>query len=228
MLGFAPRYVQVWCRAAYAYELLDWDEHTGYRLAPHIAALLLDPSDPQFMGGRFQFYAALYEDFRAFPTYLRTGEIWPRSAHDPWLLEALKNTTKPDAAMLTEHVLPHAPHTLAQIEQSGALLDIGSGAGFHLVHYARRFPHAHVVGIESDAASVELARQTIAVAGVAERVEIRHADANVLDDAQAYDLITMNIALHETGGPAEYRNVLRRVRRALKSNGTLKRWWAAA
>jgi hypothetical protein len=31
----------------------------------------------------------------------------------------------------------------------------------------------------------------------------------------------MNIALHETGGPAEYRNVLGRVRRALKPEGTL-------
>jgi hypothetical protein len=97
-LGFAPRYVQVWCRAAYAFALLDWEEHSGYHLAPHMAELLLDPTDPQFSGGRIQFYTALYEDFRAFPEYLRTGGVWPRSAHDPWLLEALKNATKPDAA----------------------------------------------------------------------------------------------------------------------------------
>src|SRR5687768_11180056 len=29
-LGFHPRYVAVWCRAAYAFELLDWDESAGY------------------------------------------------------------------------------------------------------------------------------------------------------------------------------------------------------
>ena len=50
-LGYVPRYVQVWCRAAYAFELLDWDEAAGYRLAPHMGALLLDPTDSQFMGG---------------------------------------------------------------------------------------------------------------------------------------------------------------------------------
>jgi hypothetical protein len=101
-LDFNPRYVQVWCRAAYAFELLDWDEESGYRLAPHMGTLLLDSTDPQFLGGRIQFYTALYEDFRAFPKYLRTGEVWPRSAHDPWVLEALKNTTKPDCIVLTQ------------------------------------------------------------------------------------------------------------------------------
>ena len=68
------RYVQVWCRGAYAFELLDWDERAGYQLAPHMESLLLDPTDPQFLGGRIQFYTALYEDYRAFPnTCARAG-----------------------------------------------------------------------------------------------------------------------------------------------------------
>ena len=33
-LDYNLRYVQVWCRGAYAFELLDWDERSGYRLAP--------------------------------------------------------------------------------------------------------------------------------------------------------------------------------------------------
>ena len=220
-LGFAPRYVQVWCRAAYAYELLDWDEQAGYRLAPQMAALLLDPTDPQFSGGRIQFYAALYEDFHAFPTYLRSGEVWPRSAHDPWLLEASKNATKPDAAMITEVVLPQAKETLTRLEQGGTILDIGAGAGFALVYYATRFPKARLVGLELDIPSIELAQRAIAEAGLADRIELRREDANQLNDEQVYDLVTMNLALHETGGPAEYSNVLSRVRRALKSAGTV-------
>jgi cyclopropane fatty-acyl-phospholipid synthase-like methyltransferase len=77
-----------------------------------------------------------------------------------------------------------------------------------------------VIGLEFDAPSVELARRTVAEAGLDDRVDIRHGDANQLDDESTYDLVTMNIALHETGGPAEYRNVLRRVHRALKPGGT--------
>ena len=74
-LGYVIRYVQVWCRGAEAFELLDWEEQSGYKLAPYLETLLLDSTDPQFMGGRFQFYTALYEDYKAFPNYLETGDI---------------------------------------------------------------------------------------------------------------------------------------------------------
>ncbi len=220
-LAYHPRYVAVWCRAAYAFGLLEWEDDVGYRLADHVASLLLDPTDPQYMGGRIQFYTALYEDYRAFPESLRTGRIWPRSEHDPWLLEALKNLTKPDAVVLIDRVLPQAPAALARLEAGGSLLEIGPGGGYALAHYAQRFPHARIVGLEFDAPSVELARKTVVEAGVADRVDLRHGDANALEDESAYDLVVMNIVLHETGGPENYRNVLARSRRALRPGGTI-------
>lgn len=220
-LDLDGRYVQLWCRSAYAFELLEWDHAAGYRLTPELRTVLLDTADPLFMGGRMQFFAALYEDFRAYPDYLTTGGVWPRSDHDPWLLEALKNTTKPDSGVWTETVLPQAPATLARLEQGGRLLDIGAGAGFALIHYANRFPAAEVVGVEFDEPSYLLARQAIADAGLGDRVKVRHDDANQLTDTDTYDLVTMSITLHETGGPEQYRNVLARVHRALKPGGTL-------
>ena len=220
-LAYDGPYVRVWCRAAYAFEYLDWDETTGYRLAPHMETLLLDLDDHQFVGGRVQFYTALYEDFRAFPESLRTGRVWPRSEHDPWLLEALKNLTKPDAVVLTEHVLLQAPATLARLEAGGTMLELGPRGGHALAHFARRFPRARIAWIEFDEPSVDLARRTLDDAGLTDRAEVRHGDANELEEEAAYDLIAMNIVLHETGGPTEYRNVLRRIRRALKPGGTV-------
>lgn len=220
-MGYTVRYVQVWCRGAYAFELLDWDETSGYRLAPHMEPLLLDGSDPQFMGGRIQFVTALYEDYRAFPEHLRTGKVWPRSAHDPFLLQALTNTTKPDCVMITEQVLPQAPDTLARLDAGGHVLDIGAGGGHHVMHYARRFPQARITGVESDILSIELAHRVLAEANLTDRVEIREIDANNLEDENVFDLVTLNVTLHETGGWAEYENVLSRVRRALKPGGTV-------
>jgi SAM-dependent methyltransferase len=220
-LDYAPRYVQVWCRAAYAFELLDWDASSAYRLAPHMDALLLDAADPQFMAGRIQMYTAFYEDYIAFPKYLKTGAIWPRSDHDPLILTALKNLTKPDSVAITDHVLPQAADAASRLAAGGRLLDIGAGAGFHLLHYARRFPEAELIGLELDEPSVALARQAIAEANAGERVSIQHGDANRLEYENWFDVVTMNIALHETGGPAEHRNVLKRVCRALKPGGTL-------
>ena len=116
--------------------------------------------------------------------------------------------TRPDAVVLTDHVLPQAPETLTRLEDGGVMLEIGPGGGFALTHYAGRFPTARVVGLEFDARSVALARQTVAEAGVTERVEIRHGDANLLDEQETFDLVVMDITLHETGGPPEYLNVL--------------------
>ena len=123
--------------------------------------------------------------------------------------------------MFTEHVLPQGPETLEKLEQGGKILDVGAGGGYHALHYAERFPNAQDVGLEFAAPSLALARQTVAQAGLGERVEIRYGDANQLDEENVYDLVTMSIALYETGGPSEYRNVLSRVRRALKPKGTL-------
>ena len=89
-----------------------------------------------------------------------------------------------------------------------------------MVHYAKRFPNSRVVGLEYDEPSVQLAQKTFSEAGVS-NVEVIHGDANQLGDRDTYDLITMNIALHETGGPNEFLNVLKRSREALTKDGTV-------
>lgn len=215
------RLTGVWCRAAYAYGVLDWDPERGYRLPEGFAPVLLDPTSPEYLGGRIPFIAALYEDFHAFPELLRTGKSWPRSEHDPWLLAALANLTRPDAAMLTGQALPNAPAAVAALEAGGDLLEIGSGAGHHLVHYARTFPRARIVGIEPDGPSIALARAALAEAGVEDRVSLRQEDANALEDRDVYDLVVLSVTLHETGGEAAWANVLARAHRALRRGGTI-------
>jgi cyclopropane fatty-acyl-phospholipid synthase-like methyltransferase len=121
--------------------------------------------------------------------------------------------------MITESVLPQSPQTLARLETGGSILEIGAGGGYHTVHYARRFPKSSVTGLEFDGVSAALARRTVAEAGFGGRVEIQHGDANDLSAESAYDLVAMNLVLHETGGPREYHNVLSRVLQALKPGG---------
>jgi ubiquinone/menaquinone biosynthesis C-methylase UbiE len=220
-LGFAERYVAVWCRAAYAFELIEWNALRGYALSAAMRDLLLDAKDPLFMAGRMQFYAALYEDFHAFPKHLRDGKIWPRSAHDCWLIEALKNLTRADSRIMADILISENLKVRGRLDGGGTLLDIGAGGGYALVEYAQRFPGARIVGIEIDESSIALARKTVAEAGVADRVRIERADANFIEDVAAYDVVTMSIALHETGGTAEYCNVLARTRRALRPGGML-------
>ena len=219
-LSYEPRYVAIWCRAAYAFEMLDWDEPSGYRLAPHMESVLLNPTDPLFLGGRVQFNAALHQDFHAFPKYLPSGGVWPRSQHDPWLLEALKNMTKPDYAVITESVLPRVLSNDV-LMSSFDILDIGAGAGYGVIHYANRFPNARVVGIEYDSPSAALAFKALADSGLGDRAKVLEADANAMDYDSAFDLVTMNVTLHEVGGLDSYRNVLSRAHRALRPEGVI-------
>jgi SAM-dependent methyltransferase len=219
--GYALRPVQVWCHSAYAYGFLDWEEGAGYRMAPHMLAILLDSADPSCLGGRIHFYTALNEDYRSYPDFLRLGETSPRCGEDPWLLAALQNLTKPDALMITDHVLPQSPAALARLEGGGGLLDVGAGEGDHVIHYARRFPIAHVVGLEIDPAKADAALQKVAREGLSDRVKIRQGDAGQLDEENIFDLVTMNLTFHDLGGPEEQQSVLARMFRALKPGGTL-------
>ncbi len=220
-LGYSPRYTGIWCRAAYAFELLDWDEAAGYRLAPYMESVLLNPTDPLFLGGRVQFNAALHQDFHAFPKYLPSGGVWPRSQHDPWLLEALKNMTKPDYAVITDTVLPQMLDSDRMTSSELDILDLGAGAGYGVVHYASRFPNARVLGIEYDGPSATLAAQTLAESDFGNRAQVLKADANSMNYDSAFDVITMNVTLHEVGGPDSYRNVLSRAHRALRPDGII-------
>jgi SAM-dependent methyltransferase len=220
-LGFDERLVAAWCRGAYAFELIDLNETGGYRLPADEARILLDPGDPQYLGGRVRFYTALHEDFRAYPQLLSTGAVWPRSSHDPELLLALADLSRPDAVSLANHVVPQVPRARDRLLAGGALLEIGSGSGHHLAHYANEFPTARIVGLEIDPASLDLAREHLAAAGLGARVELRPGDANELADVDSFDLVVMNITLHETGGPDAWSNVLQRTHRALRPGGAV-------
>lgn len=220
-LGYAPRYVRVWCRAAYAYELLDLDPAAGFRLAPHMAELLLDPASPRYLGGRVEVTAAFTEDFAAFPARLQDGATFPRKDHAPELVRGIMETTKPDFHVMTEIVLPAAPRVLGRVEAGGEIVDVGCGAAWGLVHMGRRFPRARGLGLEVDPSMLALATRNLAEAGLGDRVRVEATSALALEARDRFDLAVMNIALHETGERPEWVEVLRRVHRAVRPGGAL-------
>jgi SAM-dependent methyltransferase len=220
-LGYAPRYVLVWCRAAYAYELLDYDRATGFRLAPHMAGLLLDPRDPQYLGGRIEVSVAFGEDFAAFPARLRDGAAFPREDHSPDVVRGIMENSKPDFAVMADRVLPQAPALVARLQEGGEILDVGCGAGHGLIHLLERFPKARGLGLEIDPPMLGLAGRNVAESGLGDRVRIEPLSALRMEFADRFDLAVMNIALHETGERTEWEAVLARVRRALAPGGAL-------
>lgn len=216
---FDAGYVSTWTRGAFAHGLIDHTDGDGFALAPHIGRLLLDPTAPSYLGGSLRLEAAFDEDYRRFPELMATGQTWPRSDHHPEVLQALADATAPDGTMLVEHVLPQLPSVVERLRHGGAMLEVGAGAGGHTLGYARAFPSCEIVALEFDEPSVMLARERLDEAGMTDRVEIRHGDANELAEQDRYDLATLNLVLHETGGETSWRNVLRRTFDALRIGG---------
>ena len=217
----AEQYVSAWTRSAYAHGFLGLTADGGYQLAPHMRRMLLDATAPTYVGGRFRLASALGEDYRRYPELLRTGETWPRSEHGDEILAAQADSTTPDASMIVEHALAHLPEVRARLEGGGSALDLGAGGGALAVHLATAFPAATVHAVESDGPSRALARRRIELGALADRVHLRALDAADLDDRDRHDLATMNLVLHETGGPDQQHDLLCRTHRALRPGGGL-------
>lgn len=80
------------------------------------------------------------------------------------------------------------PEFRSRLAAGGALLDVGSGTGGFLLANLAMFPKLRAVGIERAGDVVEELRKRAETAGVADRLEIRHIDAQELADKAVYEV----------------------------------------
>jgi SAM-dependent methyltransferase len=107
-------------------------------------------------------------------------------------------------------VLPDV-HTRFQADPPARIADIGCGAGWTAIRLAQTYPTVHVDGFDLDAPSVELARRTVAEAGLAERVRILHQDAGDPGLAGRYDLVIATACVHDAPRPVAILQTMRRL-----------------
>lgn len=194
-LSLDPFYVAVWCRAAFGAGVLE-REGAGYRLAPHMATLLLDSSSPAFVGGVFGVLEAP-EVFGRFEASLASGErMWWDDTSPEWIA-AVAGTGTPFYTRLVPGGLERVPGLADRLAAGCAVVDTACGAGVGAVRLATTYPRCAVTGVDGDAHSIDLARERIEAAGVADRVTLVHSalEDMVLDEPAA--LVVNNISMHE-------------------------------
>lgn len=93
------------------------------------------------------------------------------------------------AAAFTQFGLP-ALEGMADLlaGEAPVMLDVGVGVASMAVAYCHAFPRLRVVGLDVFPRALELARRTVAEAGMAERIELRLQDLATLEDRDSFAL----------------------------------------
>jgi SAM-dependent methyltransferase len=119
-------------------------------------------------------------------------------------------------AALVPSWIPALDGVEAKLIAGARVADVGCGLGSSSVLIAEAYPATTVVGSDSHAGSIELARKKAAAAGVSDRVTFEVASAQTFTGT-GYDLVAMFDCLHDMGDPVA---AARQVRQALAPDGT--------
>ncbi|NED95554.1 methyltransferase domain-containing protein [Phytoactinopolyspora alkaliphila] len=195
-LGLDPFYVAVWCRGAIAYGIGVRAAGDRFALAPEMSTLLLDESSPAYAGALFEIFSQR-EAFDRFERVLSSGErLWWDECSSDWIT-AVSRTAMPFYTRLVPGALDRIPGAAQSLAAGTTVADLGSGLGLGLVRLAQHYPQCHVVGIDGDHVSIELAKNRVNQAGVADRVDFLHTPLEDLDSPGEFGVVVTNLTMHE-------------------------------
>lgn len=214
-LSVDPFYLEVWCRSAFAGETLDLIGDERYALAPHMGTLLLDPASPAQLGAAF----AIFEQpelFDRFDQTLASGERtwWDRTA--PEFISAVSGTGRGFNVRLIPGGFEQIPGLPEQLAAGADILELACGAGLGLLRLAETYPRCRIVGVDGDAYSLKLASAKLDAAGLDDRVRLVHSTLEDLALDERFDVVTINISMHEA---RDVERVADNVRRHLRPGG---------
>ncbi len=208
-----PFYTFAWCRAAYGAGVCDRDGDT-YRLAENLKTVLLDDTSPAYVGGVFKVLEQP-EMFDRFEASLASGERLWWDGCSPEFIAAVGGTGRPFYRRLVPDGLARVPGLKERLDNGCRVLDTACGSGHGLVMLAQAYPNSHMSGVDGDAHSVDVARQTLEAKGVT-GVTVWDSPLEKLSVDEPYDVVINNISMHEC---RDIDAVVRNVKAALKPGG---------
>jgi SAM-dependent methyltransferase len=140
------------------------------------------------------------------------------AAQDDATLLAQGRSSALGGRMLAMYAIPSLEGLSERFAAGGDFLDVGVGVAEMAAAFCEAMPSARVVGIDVLPRALDLARETIAARGLAERLQVRLVAVQELTDVAQFDLVWMPAPFL----PQEvFADGLRRVREALRPGGWL-------
>ncbi len=152
--GMDPFYIGVWCRSAYASELLEQGDNQRYKLAPYVDKLLLDRDFAGYIDG-LPAIMLQPEFFDRFAENLSSGERLWWDQCSPTFLQAVSNTGKAFYTRLIPGGLSQVPSLSERLAQGIRVLELACGMGAGLMRLAETFPKSSFVRVDGDEHSLD-------------------------------------------------------------------------
>lgn len=205
------RYIREWCEQQTVSGMLVVDDPTApperrrYRLPePHVE-VLTDEESLTFLAPFAQLVVGAVAPIERLVDAYRTGDGVPYADYGRDVHEGVARGNRPSFLhLLGQEWLPVVPDVDASLRRVGArVADIGCGHGYSAIGIARAYPTVTVDGFDLDATSVAAARETVAEAGLEDRVTIHQGDAADLpvEAFGEYDLVTAFECVHDMADP---------------------------
>lgn len=216
--GCDARYLEEWLNAQAASEYCRYDAATGrYHLDAAQAACLADEANPAFLAGGMAVVSSMHRDQDKVERAIATGEGVGWHEHHQDLFIGTERFFRPGyAANLTSSWIPALDGVEGKLREGAKVADVGCGHGASTILLAEAYPASTFVGSDYHAASIEVARERAAQAGVGERATFEVAPADAYS-GDGYDLVCTFDALHDMGDPV---GAARHVLSSLAPDGT--------
>jgi 2-polyprenyl-3-methyl-5-hydroxy-6-metoxy-1,4-benzoquinol methylase len=225
--GTSERYTREWLEQQAVAGIVQVDDATAaeadrrYGLPAAHAEVLLERDSLNYLAPLARIVGSIAETLPALVSAYRTGGGVPWTAYGADGREAQADLNRPMYInLLGAEWLPSVPdvHARLQADPPARVADIGCGAGWSSIAIATAYPKVQVDGFDSDEASISLAQQNSADAGVAFRVTFQTRDAADPALEGRYDLVTFFECVHDMARPVE---ALRTARSVLTEGGAV-------
>jgi ubiquinone/menaquinone biosynthesis C-methylase UbiE len=214
-MGMDQLYIQVWCRSAYAAEVLELGDGEAYRLALLMDKLLLDKDFPGYAGA-MPTIMVQPEMFDRFGDNLPSGKrIWWDECSPEWI-QAVSGTARPFYTRLIPGGMSRIAGLPDRLAAGARVLDMACGAGVGLMKLANAYPECSLVGLDGDAFSLGLVEEKLKQEGLQDRVSLVESTLEDFDASEEYDVVMINVSMHEC---RDIDKVTSNVHRALKPDG---------
>jgi len=225
-LNLERSYVDAWAHTALECGILEIDDSCErcLRTAPYVYELLINRNQPAYIGdplGAF-YYLAPYQEL--FLDAFKKDGVVPNFEFTDEVIHDINRMSARFGTLIERIFSNNYKDFCEKLHNEGIVLAAGSGYGYNLQIWAKKYDKARFVGIDIDPEAISFAKKMVEENNWSDRIEIYEIQINdyAKETGIKFDLILLNQVLHEMDHDINYRlSVFNSLHSLLKEDGIL-------